>query len=234
MLVADTARARAYLDRLLHVGARPVEVLVLERPGAIVAAAATTSTPLFDNTTPILEKLDAAALPYAVLPTDDINDDRVVAAVADLPADLIVFAGPAGAIAGSELLGAGKSFLHVHPGRLPEYRGSTPMYYSLLAEAALEASAILLAPEIDQGPMVGHRVFPLPDEPAAIDVGYDPWMRAELMADVVRAYLGGQDLRAVTQEHGRGTTYYVIHPVLKHLAIMRAENERRRPTAWLD
>lgn len=230
MLVAETARARAYLDRLLRLGARPVEVLVLERPGAIMAAAATTSTPLFDNTTPILDRIRAADIPYSILPTDDINDAGVVAAVAGMPADLIVFAGPAGAIAGPELLSTGKPFLHVHPGRLPEYRGSTPMYYSLLAEAALEASAILLAPEIDQGPVVGHRAFPLPDDPASIDVGYDPWMRAELMADVVRGHLAGEDLRAVTQEHGRGTTYYVIHPVLKHLAIMRAENERRRPS----
>jgi len=219
MLAADNARARAYADLLRRAGLAPVEAVVLAGPGAVRRAAEPVPTPRFDNVTPLSRTLRDAGTAVRELDTHDLGDARVVQAVAALQPEYIVFAAPPGAIVRAPLFATGKRFLHVHPGRVPDYRGSTPMYYSLLAEGRLEATAMLLAPEIDTGPILEKREFPVPADPREIDTGYDPWMRATLMTDVVARLARDGHLDGSPQATG-GTTYFIIHPVLKHLAVL--------------
>ena len=43
-----------------------------------------------------------------------------------------------------KILDTGKKFLHIHGGYLPDYKGSTTNYYSLINENTIGASAIFL------------------------------------------------------------------------------------------
>lgn len=226
MLAADTARARAYLDLLVRSSLAPKQAIVTD-PGDVIAATEPTETPLFDNLTPLTVAMEQASVPYTLIPTADINHEEVVRAVSSAKADVVVFAGPAGAIVKAPLFATGKQFLHVHPGRLPSFRGSTPMYYTLLAEGTLEATAIMLSEDIDHGPIVARRVFSVPDDPSSIDLDYDPWMRATLLAEVIERFAREGHLPTEPQDPSAGQTYYVIHPVLKHLAILGAAARSR-------
>lgn len=218
LLAADTGRARAYVDLLRRAGLTPAAA-VLMRGQLGPVSVAPVATERFDNLTPLKAALERASIPVAVVDTNDLNSAAVCAAVAARPESLVIFAGPAAAIVKAPLFATGKQFLHVHPGRLPDFRGSTPMYYSLLAEQSLTATALFLAPAIDEGPIVAVKDFDPPADRREIDHGFDPWMRASLLVDVLQRYHREGHLPSTPQPVA-GTTWYVIHPVLKHLAIL--------------
>jgi methionyl-tRNA formyltransferase len=207
MLAAPTARTRAYLAGLRAHDLSPAAmVLVTPRDSAggldIESAAA------------------AAGISVAKVEADTINDPTVVAAIAALEQRYVIFSGPGGAIVKTALFATGKRFIHVHPGRLPDFRGSTTIYYSLLAEKKVEATALFLDERIDCGPLIGHRVFDVPRDRSTIDHSYDPSIRAELLVSVLRDYVQRGGFEERPQPEVSVGAYYVVHPILKHLAIL--------------
>jgi methionyl-tRNA formyltransferase len=219
LLAADTARARAYFDLMQQNGLAPALVLLLGTGDAPAASRLPEQTPLFDNVTPLARAVIDSGFPHQFFASADINADDICAALSALPPGIVIFAPAAGLLARTQLFETGHKLLHVHPGRLPEFRGSTPMYYSLIAERRLSASAIFLAPEIDVGPVLAQQDFPLPANLLSIDSIYDPYIRAILLCQVLKDYSAGHDLVPQPQGAG-GTTYHVIHPVLKYLALL--------------
>lgn len=135
---------------------------------------------------------------------------------------LIIFSGFGGQIVKSDLLRRGPSFLHIHSGWLPEYRGSTTIYYSILNERQCGVSAILLTPKIDQGPILERRWYPLPP-PGDIDYLYDNAIRADCLVNFLRHRLNNPGGDVIEQSSDEGSTYYVIHPVLKNVALLSLE-----------
>lgn len=219
LLAADTARARAYFDLMRQNDLLPTHILILGTGDAPVSSRRPEPTSLFDNVTPLLRAVIDSGLAHQSFATADANADDICAALSALPSGIVIFAPAAGLLARAPLFKTGHKFLHIHPGCLPDFRGSTPMYYSLIAEHRLSASAIFLAPEIDVGPVLAQRDFPLPVDLQSIDTVYDPYMRAVLLCQVLEDYSIDHDLSPQPQGPG-GTTYHVIHPVLKHLALL--------------
>ena len=219
LLAADTARARAYFDLMRKNDLAPAYTLILSAGDAPVISRRSESTSLFDNVTPLLNAVIDSGLPCQSFVTADANSSDICSTLSALPSGIVIFAPAAGLLARAPLFETGHKFLHIHPGRLPEFRGSTPMYYSLIAERKLSASAIFLAPEIDVGPVLAQRDFPPPVDLQSIDAVYDPYIRAVLLCQVLEDYVADRDLRPQPQGLG-GTTYHVIHPVLKHLALL--------------
>ena len=223
LLAADTARARAYLDLLVANGLSPSRAIVVELASASAAGAATQprSTPLFDNTTPLVDALERAAIPTTRLVVDRFEDESVLRALERGGTDIVVVAGPPGVLLARPFFGvAGARYLHVHPGRLPAYRGSTQMYYELLAEGRLTATALFLDEGIDTGSIVATRGFERPADLTTIDHAFDPWMRAVVLRDVLRARAAGDVVVGRPQASDKGRTYFVIHPVLRHVALL--------------
>jgi methionyl-tRNA formyltransferase len=214
---ADTARSRAYLSLLIESGLRPAACVLLAPQD--VPRASSTPTPLFDNVTPLSRQAADAGVPVTEVATGDINAAEVVAALAACPQTLVAFSGPAGTLVKAPLFATGKTFLHVHPGKLPQYRGSTVMYYSLLAEEKIWVSALVLDPQIDQGPVVDVMEAEVPADRSLIDQIYDPVIRARLLVRVLSRYRDSGRLTSMARPIEEGRTYFVIHPVLKHIAI---------------
>ena len=219
LLAADTARARAYLDLLATGGLLP-DAAILVEPGGPTPAAPR-PTPLFDNLTPIGAALARAGVPAERIAIERLDDPAVLAVVGRSAEDLVIVAPPAGALLSPAFFGPGAPrYLHVHPGRLPAYRGSTPMYYELLREGRLTATALLLDEGIDTGAVVAARGFLPPADLATIDGAFDPWMRAALLRDVLAARALGRPLAGRPQRGEHGRTYFVVHPVLRHVALL--------------
>ena len=108
----------------------------------------------------------------------------------------------------------------MHGGYLPDFKGSTNNYYSLLAEGTIGASAIFLTPEIDGGPVIRRRRFAPPAQRTRIDHIYDSAARARVLVDTLEAWRIHGDWVFELPNNSLGDTYYIIHPVLKHLAIL--------------
>jgi methionyl-tRNA formyltransferase len=220
ILASDTGRARAYVDILASAGLAPSAAVIVDTPGASAAPVVPTHTPLFDNVTPLSAALARAGIPTVRLTAARLDCPEVVAAAASLP-PLVVVVPPPGVLLGRAFFElAGKRYLHVHPGRLPDFRGSTPMYYQLLTEGRLTATALLLDERIDTGPVVAERDFEPPADRTTIDLSFDPWMRAALLRDVLGSVADGRELTGRPQGEG-GRTYFVIHPVMRSLAVGR-------------
>ena len=143
----------------------------------------------------------------------DINDPEVIAAVRDLPGQDVVYSGPGGAILGHDLLACGKRFLHAHPGTVPMYRGSTTIYYSMLVEKKIGVSVFVMNENIDGGDLLLQREFPVVPG-ADYDYVVDPCVRAVTLLETL------QTQPVPHPQPSGGTNYYVIHPVLKHLAVL--------------
>lgn len=217
LMGADTARCRAYIDLLHRAGLEPAAAVLVDT-GA--RSAQGTPTPLFDNITPAPAAATRAGIPVQIVPAQDINDPAVCAALTSLPQPIVIFCGPGGAIVRAPLFATGKRFLHMHPGRLPDYRGSTTMYYSLLTEGRIAVSALFLDPRIDAGPVVAMKDFEPPSDRTLLDHVFDPYIRARLLVEVLDGYRSTGRFPERRQSPDEGTTFYIIHPVLKHLAIL--------------
>ena len=115
----------------------------------------------------------------------------------------------------------GIPFLHLHSGILPTFRGSTTIYYSLLKTAQCGVSAILLSSQIDAGNIIKYKNYSPPDGNCNLDYEYDTAIRADLLVDVMlKYYKNNFKIKSEKQKINSGETYYVIHPLLKHLAIL--------------
>lgn len=221
LFVSDNGRARAYLDLLTREGLYPSLAINLVTPNITKAPTILEGNNLFDNTTPIIDALKKHEITTITIETDSINNGDVIKKVNELNQNIIIFAGPAGGILSPDFFITGKKFLHAHPGKLPEYRGSTPMYYSLVNENNITVSALFLNEKIDQGEFIQSKTFTDIENKELIDTVYDPYFRAIVIRDIIKQYADKNSIQSKPQKMSTGETYYVIHPLLKHIAILR-------------
>jgi len=107
----------------------------------------------------------------------------------------------------------------MHPGFVPDYKGSTCFYYSILNNNTISVSAIFMNEQIDGGEIILQNTYDKIPE-GDIDSFVDPYLRAQTLKDVLLKYKKEGKLES-TKQIGEGKTYYVIHPVLKHIAILK-------------
>lgn len=129
--------------------------------------------------------------------------------------------------------------LHIHPGIVPDLRGSDCFLWSADTRRKLGASCFYMSSGIDEGPLILQREFSLPklpalapllergDEPTAYRAllyAVDPHLRAQLLVDVLRSY-SGADLRflpAHNQMPAGRPAYLWMHPSLRLKVIKEA------------
>ena len=237
MVAADTSRTRAYLHAMERHDVLPAFVLVLVNesegslPGQFQGASAhgrpliTESDPCwselaFDPAVKLEEIFDRNGISYEFAPSHDINDPALIEAIRGRPETTCVYSGFGGVILRAGVLSAGMRFLHIHGGYLPTYKGSTTNYYSLLADNEMGASAIFMTQEIDGGPVLLQKSFPAPRSREEIDHYYDSAARAKVLVDTLKDYVTHGEWRTQLPENTLGEMHYIIHPVLKHLAIL--------------
>lgn len=126
-------------------------------------------------------------------------------------------------------------FIHVHPGVVPDVRGSDGLLWSLLLRGRPGASCFYMDAGIDTGSVIGHKEFPWPDLrsiarelPASDDVlyqalvhAYDPHLRASLLVDVLSAADDPGALAATRQRPDDGQAYCWMHPRLRRKVLRR-------------
>lgn len=238
MVAGDTSRSRAYLQALARNEILPSHVIILENssdnllPGQLdqsqsnynnennIETDECWSELHFNSNKSIKELLDELGVSYEITISNNINDPGVVDIIRCRSESVFIYSGFGGTLLKKEVLSAGKNFLHVHGGYLPDYKGSTTNYYSLINESYLGASSIFLSEEIDSGPVLLRKKFPLPKNRQAIDHIYDSGARAKVLVDTIQKYLNCGDWGFELTANTGGETYYIIHPVLKHIAIL--------------
>lgn len=160
---------------------------------------------------------------FELLPTSNINDKIIVSTLQKDSHDYILFTG--GGVLKKEILNVGE-FIHVHPGILPEFRGSTCFYFSLLTDGQLGSTAIFLNENIDEGNIIEETRFKInyfvsEDQPLFTDYILDPYIRAFTLKKLLVSYRLSGSIKGASQTQVNAPTYYVMHPLLRHKAIMK-------------
>ena len=117
--------------------------------------------PLPNLRIPLKQSCKSLADEIIELKADHINDPLILDTLRECKPDLVIYSGYGGQIVSQDLLRVAP-FLHIHAGWLPQYRGSTTIYYSIIKDRSCGVSAILLEPEIDTGAVVISRQFTRP------------------------------------------------------------------------
>jgi methionyl-tRNA formyltransferase len=187
-----------------------------------------------DLAQPVAKSLEDISVDMEKVDAKDINDQSVINAVMQAlgtQIKLVIYSGFGGQIVGCEHLSLDVPYIHAHSGWLPEYRGSTTIYYSLVNNTRCGVSVIQLASGLDRGKIVSRKWYPAPPPNIDIDFIYDSAIRADLIAETLKRWGNGKDVfaEAIQNPEAQGADYFVIHPVLKHLAVYATQtiNGRR-------
>ena len=235
IIAADTSRTRAYLHALrianiklqwclkISPGSQPLGKLAAHRK----------TIPLHPQDS--IDWPEAHFDPYSDLQTDletvcdeivdgnnpDINNDKVIQLVSAAPCETLIYSGYGGALLRQDILSTGKLFLHVHGGYLPDFKGSTTNYFSLLTNSKIGASSIFLTSEIDGGPILYREEFDPPVDRTSMDHIFDNAARSRVLVKTILTLREHVSTDSVSiQANVGGNTFYIIHPLLKHLAIL--------------
>jgi methionyl-tRNA formyltransferase len=219
MVAADTTRTKYYIKELIKNKLLPNYVLLLlNRDHELLPGQKETKT---ENE--LVALLKSASIKFEISLNDNINSDEIIRVIESRPEQVFIFSGYGGALLKEKILDTGKKFLHIHGGYLPNYKGSTTNYYSLIGENTIGASAIFLTKEIDCGPILLRKKFSPPKDRTAIDHNSDSEVRAIVLIDCLQNYVHFGDWKYELENNYGGETFYIIHPVLKHLAILSKE-----------
>lgn len=170
----------------------------------------------FDISEAVSETLKKNNLKFKEFPFVDINNKELIRFIKNNEVDYLIFSG--GGILKEEILSLKTKFIHFHPGIVPDYKGSTCFYYSILDKDQCGVSAIIMDIGLDTGNIIYQRVFEKPSHEFIDDV-FDPHIRSETLMDVLKKN-NFDKLEHKNQNSSDGDTYFIIHPVLKHIAIL--------------
>ncbi|WP_282776950.1 formyltransferase family protein [Phaeodactylibacter xiamenensis] len=233
LLCGDTNRAKAYLHALQHVP--NLRVSAIYYGVQEVKKASSTDDITIDRATREYLESVVISLPDFNLSTEDylirygidfystrerdVNSKEILDLIGQSSAEYIIFAGYGGQILSRDHFLHSKKYIHCHPGWLPEERGSTTLYYSILRNKALSVTSFLMTAEIDKGDILLRNTYPRPKQKVDIDVFVDNSLRADTLKKTLLNILNGQ-VDFVERGNEKDEEFYVIHPLLKHVALM--------------
>jgi len=221
MIATETSRSFIYLQSLLANELIPSRVLLLSDETGEVAPGQQ------PNGSAVSKYLITNKIDHDVLRTREVNHKSVIDYLHNLNLpEIYIYSGYAGAILGKEILSLGKKFLHIHGGYLPKYKGSTTFYYSILQENCVGYSAIFLSEKIDAGQILLRRKFPIPTNLNDFDHIEDPKLRATMLIEVLLRLIKTKKWNENIIPNTETPYYYIIHPVLKNLAIASSSINR--------
>ncbi len=147
----------------------------------------------------------------------DVNSETILKKLYEIESSIIVFAGYGGQLLKERHFINGSRYLHMHPGNLPSERGSTTIYYSILNQRKITVTAFYMTKNIDAGENILYRKYQIPNKGVDVDIWLDNVVRADCFIEALKAIDNGEKLVVSTSV---SEEYYVIHPVLKHIALL--------------
>lgn len=220
ILTPDT-RSKAYVQKLIFNDIQLDEVILMNDgkmdqiyPIDVVKEAIRAG---FDISKPVKQTLLKNNFSFKEFHFLDINNPTLIQYISNSDVDFFIFTG--GGILRGDILNAGPKFIHLHPGILPHYRGSTCFYYSIIDCDNAGVTAFVMDKNLDTGDIIYQRIFPKPNYVYLDDI-FDSYIRSETLIDILKNNLINKN-NFIKQNPNEGETYYIIHPVLKHIAILK-------------
>ncbi len=155
--------------------------------------------------------------------TFDINED-VYKFLKKKKVKNIIYSGYSGIVIKHNKILNEKNLIHCHSGKLPKFKGSTTIYYSILQNKKIFCSTLILNQKIDNGVILFYKEYPLPKKITNIDNKYDDEIRAK---NLVYALKNIKKLRRKKNPHKKYLPYYVMHPILRSIVFKKMKKPFR-------
>jgi len=173
------------------------------------------------------ERLENFAETTETLKITNLKDARLQKAVEKIAPAVVLFTG--GGIVPADLLNIPSlRVLHVHPGHLPEVRGSDGLLWSVLTRGRPGMSCFYMAPGIDTGDLIEAIDFPvmalnLPEQSLEDPQGFyrvlysfcDPILRASLFGRIATNNETFVAIPSEGQDLNQGVTFHFMHEKLR-------------------
>jgi len=208
-------------------GLKPKEIIYLEptseNPDELFTEASEFNySQFFDMTLDVSTFAKENDIPVKYVNSKSVNDPDTISAVKNALSNHILFTG--GGILKKDVLGVGKRFIHVHPGLVPKYRGSTCFYYSMLETNTCGATAFFMDENLDTGNVIAQQGYAVnyqmtDKQKYFMDYVLDPFIRSDTLKIVLQKMSDPDEFVTYAQEPAKLPAYYVMHPLLRHLAI---------------
>lgn len=110
------------------------------------------------------------------------------------------------------------NLIHCHSGDLPEFKGSTTIYYTILSRKKICVSLIYLNQKIDEGRIIFKKYFRYPKNKIIIEKNYDNKIRAETLCKFLKIkkakhFTKTKNIRKLSYN------YYIAHPLVRFMAL---------------
>ena len=133
---------------------------------------------------------------------------------------VIVYSGYPGVILKYKKTLKNNFFLHSHSGKLPKYKGSTTIYYTLLNEKKIYCSTILMNDKIDEGKILLIKNYNLPKNIKEIDKDFDDLIRSKNLVFLLKNFNLKKKVKLLKHNY---KPYYVIHPEIRSAVFKKYE-----------
>ena len=149
--------------------------------------------------------------------TDTIDEPIVVNKILKIKETVIIYSGYSGKIIKNKKLLNNKLFVHSHPGKLPFFKGSTTIYYSIIKLNKVYCTTFIMNSSIDDGKILLVKQYPLPKNFINLDE-FDNYIRIKNIIIVLKNFTKFINIKQKKYlkfyPH-----YYIAHPVLRYLVF---------------
>lgn len=153
------------------------------------------------------EAAAAAGIPLVQPP--DPNEPSFVARIREAAADAVVLGGYGKILKAPIIAAAGGRVVNLHGGRLPKYRGSSPLNWSLInGEREFGLSIIKVDAGVDTGDLLLERVFPI--EPSHTIADLHRIANSEFPSMLVEVLRGLRAGTLAARKQAPGGSYYPL------------------------
>jgi len=165
------------------------------------------------NNNLIERKASNYKIKYNYIKCTDINAKKLTKKIFQTKINFFIFSGYPGEIIKSELLKL--NLIHAHPGKLPNFKGSTTLYYSIILTKKITCSIIKISKKIDDGQILFSKTFDIPKNKKKLEDWYDYKIRAE----AIIAYLKSPYKKYKKKNKSIYSNYYVAHPIIRQIVF---------------
>ena len=201
LIYAETLRSKYYLDNMILYKIFPKEIIYFSK----------------SKNLKLINKFKRYSIKYKYFKSDNINDPKLENYIINLPEKNFIYSGYAGDIVNLKLT-KNKSIFHLHPGKLPELKGSTTIYYSLILKKRIFCSCIKLNDKIDDGKIFLIKSFNPPKNKKSIENKFDNEIRAKTLITFLK--MKRRKIYKIKNKQ-KLLHYYIAHPILRSLIINR-------------
>ena len=202
IIVSNTSRSLCYLKNLKKNNLPPETIIYLDDLSNNYFSKSLKKNKFFFNST------------YIKRFNTKIIKKKISSYLLKIPIKNIIYSGYPGIIINEKKLLKARNLIHAHPGKLPEYKGSTTIYYSLLKQKQIYCSTIILNEKIDSGNILMIKKYITPKNIKLIDKEYDDIIRANNIVLFIKKFKN-----KIIKKNNKTTPYYVIHPILRSLVL---------------